>query len=87
MVGNTWNANKKPCFSVSKNELNRKSAPALLKSNIYTNTLPSNSKPTLKYSRKEILNGLRIKNANKKSILSNPSPSINTTDDKKILVK
>ena len=30
---------------------------------------------------------LRIKNANKKSILSNPSPSINTTDDKKILVK
>ena len=30
---------------------------------------------------------LRIKNSKKKSLLSNPSPSINTTDDKKLLIK
>ena len=30
---------------------------------------------------------LRIKNTKDKSFLSNPSPSINTTDDKKILIK
>ena len=30
---------------------------------------------------------LRIKNNKEKSILSNPSPSINTTDDKKLLIK
>ncbi len=30
---------------------------------------------------------LRIKNNKEKSLLSNPSPSINTTDDKKILIK
>ncbi len=30
---------------------------------------------------------LRIKNTKEKSLLSNPSPSINTTDDKKLLIK
>ena len=30
---------------------------------------------------------LRIKNSKEKSLLSNPSPSINTTDDKKLLIK
>ena len=30
---------------------------------------------------------LRIKNSKDKSFLSNPSPSINTTDDKKLLIK
>ena len=30
---------------------------------------------------------LRIKNTKEKSILSKPSPSINTTDDKKLLIK
>ena len=30
---------------------------------------------------------LRIKNSKKKSLLSNPSPSINTTDYKKLLIK
>ena len=30
---------------------------------------------------------LRIKNSKNKSFLSNPSPSINTTDDKKLLIK
>ena len=30
---------------------------------------------------------LRIKNSNEKSLLSDPSPSINTTDDKKLLIK
>ena len=29
----------------------------------------------------------RIKNTNEKSLLSNPSPSINTTDNKKLLIK
>ena len=30
---------------------------------------------------------LRIKNSKEKSLLSNPSPSINTTDEKKLLIK
>ena len=30
---------------------------------------------------------LRIKNTKEKTLLSNPSPSINTTDDKKLLIK
>ena len=30
---------------------------------------------------------LRIKNSKEKSLLSNPSPSINATDDKKFLIK
>ena len=63
MVGNTWNAKRNPCFSVSKKDPKRKSAPALLKSRIATNIFPKSWKPNLKYSRKETPNGFKIKNA------------------------
>ena len=65
MVGNTWNAKRNPCFSVSKKDPKRKSAPALLKSRIATNIFPKSWKPNLKYSRKETPNGFKIKNAKK----------------------
>ena len=63
MVGRTWNAKRNPCFSVSKKDPKRKSAPALLKSRIATNIFPKSWKPNLKYSRKEIPKGFKIKNA------------------------
>ena len=65
IVGSTWNANKNPCFSVSKKDPNKNSVPSLEKSNMQTNPFPKKLKNQLKKSKNFKSKGFKIKNASK----------------------